>query len=97
MVSKIHATIIADVILHGLICATRDEIDSPSKRSARETAVAMSGHKPEKIFAKPRQVDVWMLQDPSVADAMLPMGESEAAYDRRRRKFANLKAFRKSG
>jgi hypothetical protein len=59
--------------------------------------MAMSGHKPEKIFAKPRQVDVWMLQDPSVADAMLPMGESETAYDRRRRKFAGSKAFGRSG
>jgi hypothetical protein len=59
--------------------------------------MAMSGHGPEKIFAKPRQVDVWMLQDPSVADAMLPMGESETAYDRRRRKLVNSKAFRKSG
>ncbi len=48
-------------------------------------------HKPEKIVAKLRQVDVLISQGHAVADAIRSIGVTEVSYYRWRREFDGLK------
>ena len=49
-------------------------------------------HKPEKIVAKLRQVDVLTSQGQSVADAIRSIGVTEVTYYRWRQEFGGLKS-----
>ncbi len=48
-------------------------------------------HKPEKIVAKLRRVDVLVSQGQSVADAIRTIGVTEVTYHRWRQEFGGLK------
>ena len=49
-------------------------------------------HKPEEIVAKLRQVDVFVSQGKSVADAVRDIGVTEVTYYRWRQEFGGLKS-----
>ena len=49
-------------------------------------------HKPEEIVAKLRQVDVFVSQGRSVADAVRAIGVTEVTYYRWRQEFGGLKS-----
>jgi transposase-like protein len=49
-------------------------------------------HKPEEIFAKLRQVDVFVSQGQSVADAVRAIGVTEVTYYRWRQDYGGLKS-----
>ena len=51
-----------------------------------------TGHTPEEIVAKLRQVDVLVSQGRSVADATRAIGVTEVTYYRWRREFGGLKS-----
>jgi putative transposase len=49
-------------------------------------------HRPEEIVAKLRQVDVFVSQGQSVADAVRAIGVTEATYYRWRQEYGGLKS-----
>ena len=49
-------------------------------------------HKPEEIVAKLRQVDVWVSQGKSVADAIRAIGVTEVTYYRWRQEYGGLRS-----
>jgi putative transposase len=59
---------------------------------SQEDQTPRKHHKPEEIVAKLRQVDVWVSQGKSVADAVRAIGVTEVTYYRWRQEYGGLRS-----